>query len=80
MHFCKNSLQQCYALTWSVSSAKTVAGGFMGAVLPGGAGGLHVQGLHGCPLPTSGCCRSDHRWAHLKEKKVCFYDVQQGFD
>lgn len=47
---------------------QVLAGGAVDADDSGGVGGLHVQGLHGGPLPTPGHCWSHYRFVCRKKK------------
>lgn len=47
-----------------------VAGEPVGPDAAGGAGGVHVQSLHGCPLPPPGYCRSPYRLVHPWESTL----------
>lgn len=56
---------------WQILAGKSVD-----ADGPGRTGGLHVQGLHGGPLPTPGHCWSRHRFVCPEKKtKLAFTDM-----
>lgn len=48
---------------------QVLAGGAVDADGSGGVGGLHVQGVHGGPLPAPGHCWSHYRLVCRKKKQ-----------
>lgn len=57
-----------YSVHTVFSLWQVLAGGAVDADGSGGVGGLHVQGLHGGPLPTPGHCWSHYRFVCRKKK------------